>query len=119
MQSGDFYNTGGVILKTKIIAERCKIFNCDKKHGNYCCYYCEIQCNNRCANDPALCGQYTKSQKYIDFCTKYLKGEIEIADNVTLADCIRKLAEYEATKLQPQDIKLRSQRYRNEKAKNN
>lgn len=35
----------------------CKIFNCDKKHGNHCCFYCsdKKKCKNRCLNHPNKC----------------------------------------------------------------
>ena len=35
----------------------CKIFNCDKRRGNYCCYYCpqKKECKNPCRNRPKKC----------------------------------------------------------------
>lgn len=38
---------------------RCKIFNCDKRHGHYCCAECPRQsrCKNPCQNSPGRCGQ--------------------------------------------------------------
>ncbi|WP_313528765.1 hypothetical protein [Anaerotignum sp.] len=38
--------------------KRCKVFNCDKRRGSYCCYYCEriLSCVNRCENVPSKCG---------------------------------------------------------------
>lgn len=33
----------------------CTLFNCDHRHGNYCCYYCDKQCSNRCLNNPDAC----------------------------------------------------------------
>lgn len=40
-------------------SKRCKIFNCDRRRGSYCCYYCEKQvyCRNYCQNNPAVCKQ--------------------------------------------------------------
>ncbi len=41
----------------------CKIFNCDRQHGSYCCYFCKIRnhCKNPCLNDPVKCRQHTVS----------------------------------------------------------
>lgn len=38
---------------------RCKIFNCDRRHGNYCCFDCNLRskCKNPCQNSPYHCGQ--------------------------------------------------------------
>ena len=38
---------------------RCKIFNCDKRHGHYCCAECprRSRCKNPCQNSPGNCGQ--------------------------------------------------------------
>ncbi|MEF2919306.1 MAG: hypothetical protein U0O22_02415 [Acutalibacteraceae bacterium] len=88
------------------VTKQCEIFNCDKKHGNYCCYYCKEGCDNRCKNDPSCCGMFMKPQNYNRWYTQIIEqGRIEIKDGVTLGDCLRKLSEYEATKLQPQDIR--------------
>ena len=40
-------------------ARHCKIFNCDRKHGNICCADCinRASCKNPCLNNPQLCGQ--------------------------------------------------------------
>lgn len=37
---------------------RCKNFNCDRRHGNYCCADCGYRttCKNPCLNDPSRCG---------------------------------------------------------------
>ena len=37
---------------------RCKNFNCDRLHGNYCCADCEQRttCKNPCQNHPSRCG---------------------------------------------------------------
>lgn len=43
--------------------ERCKIFNCDRRRGNYCCYYCRRKCANRCLNSPDRCRQ-AKGEKH-------------------------------------------------------
>lgn len=39
---------------------RCKLFNCDMRHGNYCCAECphRIRCKNPCQNSPKRCGQF-------------------------------------------------------------
>lgn len=36
---------------------KCKQFNCDKLHGNYCCFYCikKDGCKNHCLNTPEKC----------------------------------------------------------------
>lgn len=38
---------------------RCKLFNCDKRHGHYCCSSCHLRskCKNPCQNNPDRCGQ--------------------------------------------------------------
>ena len=38
---------------------RCTLFNCDKRHGHYCCAVCHLrsQCQNPCLNNPERCGQ--------------------------------------------------------------
>lgn len=38
----------------------CKIFNCDRRRGSYCCADCgyrEKNCKNPCLNHPSRCGQ--------------------------------------------------------------
>ncbi len=39
---------------------KCKIFNCDHRHGNYCCHGCKYkktgECDNPCLNSPDKCG---------------------------------------------------------------
>lgn len=42
----------------------CKLFNCDKRHGSFCCRQCKDRrnCANPCYNDPAKCGQATESK---------------------------------------------------------
>lgn len=37
----------------------CIIFNCDRRHGSYCCADCHIRdnCKNPCLNSPERCGQ--------------------------------------------------------------
>lgn len=37
----------------------CNIFNCDKRHGSYCCADCpqRDKCRNPCLNSPERCGQ--------------------------------------------------------------
>lgn len=36
----------------------CKTFNCDRRHGNFCCRTCykKKECKNACQNDPMRCG---------------------------------------------------------------
>ena len=43
----------------------CKLFNCDKKHGNQCCSYCKDKekCRNPCQNTPTKCGQLKEQEK--------------------------------------------------------
>lgn len=86
------------------VTKECELFNCDKRHGNYCCHYCTENCANKCLNDPSCCDLYMKPQKYHGWCTQVLPhGIIDTGDH-TLAECLRKLSEYEATGLQPQDV---------------
>ena len=37
----------------------CKLFNCDQRHGNFCCAKCKDKknCKNPCLNDPDKCGK--------------------------------------------------------------
>lgn len=44
---------------------RCKIFYCDHRKGNYCCFDCPKKCKNRCLNNPNKCGmpQYGRSPR--------------------------------------------------------
>ena len=39
----------------------CKIFNCDRRRGNFCCADCGFKrigrCKNPCLNGPERCGQ--------------------------------------------------------------
>lgn len=46
---------------SKAIQRRCKIFNCDRRHGHFCCSDCGYkrngQCKNPCLNGPDRCGQ--------------------------------------------------------------
>lgn len=36
----------------------CTHFNCDHRHGNYCCFQCQKigTCKNPCYNSPLKCG---------------------------------------------------------------
>lgn len=38
---------------------KCLIFNCDYRHGNYCCADCDrwSRCKNPCLNSPERFGQ--------------------------------------------------------------
>lgn len=114
MQSGEFIYERMKVMEVQMTKE-CEIFNCDKKRGNYCCYYCEKQCDNRCINNPEKCGQYMKSQKWDGWYTKILDhGKINVC-HPKISDCMRKLAEYEATGLQPQEVQVLQKRYRSDK----
>lgn len=46
---------------SKMNPRRCEIFNCDRRHGNYCCADCGYKatgnCKNHCLNGPERCGQ--------------------------------------------------------------
>lgn len=45
---------------SKTVPRQCKIFNCDRRHGNICCADCgyrKNQCSNPCLNHPSRCGQ--------------------------------------------------------------
>lgn len=48
---------GGCISKTT--PRMCKIFNCDRRHGNFCCADCGYKrngnCKNPCLNGPERC----------------------------------------------------------------
>lgn len=43
----------------------CKIFNCDRRRGSYCCYYClrKDRCKNPCLNGPDRCGEHKEEPK--------------------------------------------------------
>jgi hypothetical protein len=43
----------------------CSIFNCDKRHGSYCCAECQErkECRNPCQNGPERCGQVKKTKE--------------------------------------------------------
>ena len=50
-------------MPRKLISRGCMIFNCDRRHGNYCCYDCGYRtmkgpsrCKNPCHNVPGKCG---------------------------------------------------------------
>jgi len=42
----------------------CKIFNCDRRHGNICCTDCInlSSCKNPCLNRPEICGQVKEEE---------------------------------------------------------
>lgn len=49
----------------------CKLYNCDHRHGNYCCFNCQNICNckNPCLNSPLKCGyarEVIKNEKEIE-----------------------------------------------------
>lgn len=43
---------------SKMFPRGCTIFNCDRRHGNYCCADCgyKITCQRPCKNSPERCG---------------------------------------------------------------
>lgn len=50
-------------MPKKLISRGCMIFNCDRRHGNYCCHDCgyrtesgKSRCKNPCLNVPGKCG---------------------------------------------------------------
>ena len=50
-------------MPRKRISRGCMIFNCDRRHGNFCCYDCgyrtmkgSSRCKNPCRNTPGKCG---------------------------------------------------------------
>ena len=50
-------------MPRKLISRGCMIFNCDRRHGNFCCYDCgyrttngSSRCKNPCRNTPGTCG---------------------------------------------------------------
>lgn len=44
---------------SKTTPRMCKIFNCDRRHGNFCCADCVYKrngnCKNPCLNGPERC----------------------------------------------------------------
>lgn len=46
---------------------RCRIFNCDRRHGNFCCEDCGYKhsrrCKNHCLNGPERCGQVSSTKE--------------------------------------------------------
>ena len=44
---------------SKTTPRMCKIFNCDRRHGNFCCADCGYMrngnCKNPCLNGPERC----------------------------------------------------------------
>ena len=44
---------------SKTTPRMCKIFNCDRRHGNFCCADCGYKrngnCKNPCLNGPERC----------------------------------------------------------------
>ncbi len=53
---------------------KCSTFNCDHKHGNYCCAHCDSfhKCKSHCLNDPEKCGLAVKTVK-----KTIIKAEVE------------------------------------------
>lgn len=45
----------------KTDSRHCRIFNCDRRHGSFCCADCGYKrignCKNPCLNGPERCGQ--------------------------------------------------------------
>ena len=57
--------------KKRLIRHRCVQFNCDRRKGPFCCFYCgyrEKNCKNFCQNSPAKCGLIDngKNKKYMN-----------------------------------------------------
>lgn len=54
---------------SKTIPRYCKIFNCDRRHGNYCCEDCGYKangnCKNYCQNGPNRCGQVNERKQVL------------------------------------------------------
>lgn len=54
-------------MKSNIV-RICELFNCDRRHGNFCCYDCGYKrtgrCSNPCLNDPTKCGYMETAAKY-------------------------------------------------------
>ena len=46
----------------------CRLFNCDLRHGNYCCAGCDRKdkCKNHCLNSPDKCGCNVELKKKKD-----------------------------------------------------
>lgn len=48
-------------MKTSLNPRRCALFNCDRRHGNFCCQDCGYKkahkCKNPCLNGPERCGK--------------------------------------------------------------
>lgn len=46
---------------SRLYPRNCKIFNCDRRRGSYCCADCGYKasgnCKNPCLNGPERCGQ--------------------------------------------------------------
>lgn len=57
---------------SKPAPRRCKIFNCDRRRGNFCCADCGFKrsggCKNHCLNGPERCGQVVSPES---------KGELQ------------------------------------------
>lgn len=43
---------------------KCEIFNCLRRGGKYCCFYCSNKgrCTNPCLNNPERCGKIIDSK---------------------------------------------------------
>ena len=51
--------------KAKIQENKCKVFHCDRRRGQYCCSYCDykkIGCHNSCQNSPRKCGLFKEEE---------------------------------------------------------
>lgn len=46
------------MCNSSVTADYCKLFNCDKRRGSYCCWYCDLRaaCKKPCFNSPDKCG---------------------------------------------------------------
>lgn len=49
---------------SKAFPRKCLLFNCDRRHGNFCCEDCGYKssgnCKNPCLNGPDRCGLVDK-----------------------------------------------------------
>lgn len=53
------------VCTVAVAGRRCQIFNCDRRHGSYCCFDCpqRSKCKNACQNSPENCGQVAEPAK--------------------------------------------------------
>lgn len=76
----------------------CSIFNCDKRHGSYCCAECQErkECRNPCQNGPERCGHCGREIAYPFQCDCGYIGEPEtIAYNISFDPSIVKIIKFD------------------------